>query len=120
MLGAAALRLEGHRASLGFVLGREHWGKGIMPEALTPVVAWALSQGEIHRVWAVCDVDNPASARVLEKLGMRREGVLRRWMVHSNVSDVPRDCLCYSIVKGDKNPKGSETDGGPGGESGSA
>jgi len=44
-------------------------------------------------------VENLASARVLEKAGMHREGMLRRWSVHPNVSPEPRDCLCYAIVR---------------------
>jgi len=47
----------------------------------------------------LCDVENPASGRVLEKVGMRREGMLRRQMIHPNVSDAPRDCYCYAVVK---------------------
>ncbi len=70
-----------------------------MSEALTAVVQWAFAQPGIYRVWATCDVDNVASAGVLERVGMQREGVLRRWLVHPNVSDRPRDCFCYSIVK---------------------
>src|SRR5439155_20109245 len=38
------------------------------------------------RVWAVCETANLASARVLEKAGLEREGILRRWLVHPNVS----------------------------------
>jgi RimJ/RimL family protein N-acetyltransferase len=60
---------------------------------------WVLAQPEIHRVWAVCDVDNLASARVMEKSGMEREGRLRRWAVHPNLSGGPRDFWCYSRVK---------------------
>ena len=48
---------------------------------------------------AVCDPDNAASVRVLEKVGMEREGVLRRWMLHPNVSETPRDCLSYARVR---------------------
>jgi RimJ/RimL family protein N-acetyltransferase len=70
-----------------------------MSEALQSVLQWALAQPEIFRVWATCDIDNLASARVLERVGMEREGVLRRWLVHPNISEVPRDCLCYSVVK---------------------
>jgi [ribosomal protein S5]-alanine N-acetyltransferase len=36
---------------------------------------------------------------MLEHVGMQREGMLRRWILHPNVSDTPRDCFCYSIVK---------------------
>ena len=70
-----------------------------MTEALQPLVNWVINQPEIYRVWAVCDCENLASARVLEKIGMTREGVLRRWLIHPNLSDVPRDCLCYAKVK---------------------
>jgi RimJ/RimL family protein N-acetyltransferase len=86
-------------ATLGYALVRRHWHQGLMAEAVRPVVAWLLSQPEIYRVWAFCDLENTGSARVLEKVGMQREGVLRRWAVHPNVGDTPRDCVCFSIVK---------------------
>jgi RimJ/RimL family protein N-acetyltransferase len=44
-------------------------------------------------------VDNVGSARVMENAGMKREGVLRRWSIHPNVGDAPRDSYCYSIIK---------------------
>ena len=99
-VGMIEARLDGHGVNLGYVLAKRRWGRGYMPEALQPVVDWLLRQDEIHRVWAVCDVENRASARVLEKIGMQREGRLRRWLIHPNISDLPRDCFCYSVVKG--------------------
>ncbi len=93
------IRVAASAVNLGYALARRWWRHGFMTEALTPVVQWAVAQPSIYRVWATCDVDNLASARVLERVGMMREGVLRRWLVHPNVSDAPRDCLCYSIVK---------------------
>jgi RimJ/RimL family protein N-acetyltransferase len=98
-VGMIALRPEGHRANIGYVLARPYWGKGLMSEAATAVVDWAIAQPGVHRVWAVCDVANAASARVLEKAGMQREGVLRRWLVHPGASPTPRDCLCYARVR---------------------
>jgi RimJ/RimL family protein N-acetyltransferase len=98
-IGMVELRPDGHRLELGYVLARRYWNRGYMTEAVQTVVLWALAQPTIHRVWAVVDVDNRASARVLEKAGMQLEGVLRRWSVHPNVSPVPRDCLCYSAVR---------------------
>jgi ribosomal-protein-alanine N-acetyltransferase len=71
----------------------------LMTEALTPIVEWALAQPRIFRVWATCDIENRRSARVLEKVGMQFEGVLRRYVVHPNVSDEPRDALLYARVK---------------------
>jgi [ribosomal protein S5]-alanine N-acetyltransferase len=99
VLGTVALRLQGHRAELGYALGRAHWGRGFATEAANAVVAWALAQPELHRVWAICDVDNVASAHVLEKIGMEREGLLRRWAICPNLSRTPRDCWCYARVR---------------------
>ena len=70
-----------------------------MTEAVRGVIAWALAQPEIYRVAAVCDVENIASARVMEKAGMVREGLLQKYMIHPNISDVPRDCYMYAVVK---------------------
>jgi [ribosomal protein S5]-alanine N-acetyltransferase len=98
VLGAIGLRPEGHKASLGYVLARSAWGQGLMSEAGRAVLRAAAENPELHRIWAVCDAANLASARVLEKIGMVREGILRRWIVHPNVSDAPRDALCYSWI----------------------
>jgi RimJ/RimL family protein N-acetyltransferase len=98
-VGMIEARVDGHRFDFGYVLSKRCWGNGYMPEALRPIVDWALQQKEIYRIWAFCDVDNRASARVLEKIGMQREGVLRRWIVHPNMGDVPRDCFCYARIK---------------------
>jgi [ribosomal protein S5]-alanine N-acetyltransferase len=99
LVGMLALRPEGHRVNLGYVLARPFWGQGLMPEAARAIVDWALTEPDVYRVWAVCDVENTASARVLDKIGMTREGVLRRWILHPNAGDGPRDCLCYARVR---------------------
>jgi RimJ/RimL family protein N-acetyltransferase len=70
-----------------------------MSEAVLVVVDWALAQPGVFRVWSVTDVDNGASARVLEKVGMQREGLLRRWMMHPGVGPEPRDCWCFGRVR---------------------
>jgi ribosomal-protein-alanine N-acetyltransferase len=88
-----------NRLEFGFVLARHWWGLGLMTEALTEVVSWALRQPLVHRIGSVCDTENIASARVMEKAGMVREGSPRRWLVHPNLSDEPRDCFSYAIVK---------------------
>ncbi len=94
VIGSFDLRTAGHgRLDFGYVLGRRHWRQGLMTEALTEVVGWALAQPSIWRIGAVADVENLASIRVMEKAGLRREGILSRWMIHPNVSDEPRDCV---------------------------
>ena len=83
----------------GYVLARRAWGLGCATEVMAWLVEHALAHPRIFRAEVFCDVDNPASARVMEKVGMSREGVLRRYFLHPNMSDVPRDCLMYAKVK---------------------
>lgn len=99
LMGMAGLRVRDFKADLGYVLGRRFWGNGFATEAVTPIASWALAQPRIYRVWAMCDVENAASARVLEKVGMKREGVMCRSQMHPGVSNEPRDSYCYAIVK---------------------
>lgn len=94
LIGMIEIRINRHKADLGYVLARPEWGKGYMPEATKKLIEWALEQEKIYRIWAVCDVENIGSARVMEKVGMQREGILRRWLVHPNISTEPRDCYC--------------------------
>jgi RimJ/RimL family protein N-acetyltransferase len=98
-IGMIELRSRGHSVNIGYVLARAYWNHGYMTETLCKVVEWVLTQPGVYRVWAVCDVENIASARVLEKAGFQREGILRRWSFHPNVSSEPRDCFCYAVVK---------------------
>lgn len=99
LIGAIEIQIDEHKAELGYVLAKSEWRKGYMSEATQALVDWALGQDDIYRVWAFCDVDNYGSARVLEKVGMQREGILRRWAIHPNVSKMPRDCYCYAAHK---------------------
>ncbi|MGE5179254.1 MAG: GNAT family N-acetyltransferase [Bacteroidota bacterium] len=99
LIGVVEIRIRATRADVGYVLTRRCWGQGYMTEAVSPIVEWAREQGSIHRVWATCDVENRASARVLEKVGMQREGILRQWEVNPNMGNAARDHYCYSIVR---------------------
>jgi RimJ/RimL family protein N-acetyltransferase len=98
-IGMIEARLEKPRASLGYVLARSAWHHGYMTEAAQAVVQRLLQVPGIYRVWAVCDVDNGASARVLEKAGLVWEGTLRRYLVHPNVSPEPRDVHLYARTR---------------------
>ena len=66
---------------------------------MTEVADWTLRLDGIWRIGDVCDVDNAASARVTEKAGFAREGILKRWTVHPNVSQAPRDCISFGRVR---------------------
>ncbi len=99
VIGMIDPRIEGHKVGIGYVMNRAYQGKGYMTESLRAVIDWAFGQSSIYRVYATTDVENFASQRVLEKAGMQREGLLRKYIVHLNISDVPRDSYMYAIVK---------------------
>ena len=97
-IGMIEVHHQGFKLEIGYVLARTFWGKGYMTEALRAVVDWAFAQSDIFRMQAICDVENIGSARVMEKAGMTREGLLRRYVLHPNISDEPRDAYLYGIV----------------------
>ena len=79
-LGNCGIRLAapGARvADIGYELAPAHWGHGYATEAARAILAFGFVRLGIHRAWASCVADNTASARVLTKLGMRREAHLR-------------------------------------------
>jgi len=99
VIGIIDPRIEGPKVGIGYGAARAHWGKGYMTEAALAIIEWAFQQPSIYRVYATTDVENIASRRVLEKVGMQCEGILRKYIVHPNISDVPRDSCMYAITK---------------------
>ena len=88
-----------HRVGFGYVLSRAHWGQGYMTEALRKLIEVAFEDPKVYRAEATCDVENRASARVMEKCGMQYEGTLRRHTILPNISDIPRDVHCYARIR---------------------
>ena len=77
------------RAELGYVLGRAHWGRGLMREALEGLLGHAFGAMGLRRIEAEVDVRNGPSSRLLGRLGFRREGLLRqRWFTKGEARDV--------------------------------
>ena len=87
------------KADFGYILCRSHWGRGFASEAASAVVAWALAQPAIHRVWATCSPDNVRSARVLEKSGLRLEGRFAKWEARPNLGQAAGDSLVYAVTR---------------------
>jgi [ribosomal protein S5]-alanine N-acetyltransferase len=77
--GGVGLRIEpDHRsAELGYWVGVPYWGKGYATEAARAVVTYGFGTLGLHRIFASHFSNNPASARVLRKIGMHHEGSLR-------------------------------------------
>ena len=100
--------VERYSAEIGYWLGEELWGRGIVTEALSLVTAHAFSQMNFLRLFALPFADNAGSARVLEKAGYEREALLRSSCVKFGQ---PRDQWLYARL----NPAWRGADVSPGG-----
>jgi [ribosomal protein S5]-alanine N-acetyltransferase len=99
VIGIIDPRIEGPKVGIGYGAARAYWGKGYVTEATRAIIQWAFQQSSIYRVYATTDVENVASRRVMEKVGMQCEGILRKYILHPNLSDIPRDSYMYAITK---------------------
>ena len=68
---------ENRSGWIGYCLNRSFWNQGFATEAAGMLVKFGFAELDLHRIIATCDAENTASSRVLEKIGMRWEGLLR-------------------------------------------
>lgn len=82
-IGGIGLRLEQqHRhAELGYWLGVSYWGRGYATEAAGEVLRYGFENLGLHRIFATHFKHNPASGRILQKIGMRPEGCQREHLL---------------------------------------
>jgi [ribosomal protein S5]-alanine N-acetyltransferase len=86
-------------AEIGYWVSASWWGRGLATAALEAVTDHAFrSRPELGRLYALCFAGNPASARVLQKVGYRLEGRLRRSALQNGI---PVDQLLYAILRED-------------------
>jgi RimJ/RimL family protein N-acetyltransferase len=85
-------------AEVGYWVGQDVWGRGLATAALKSITGYAFRVLNLHRVFAMVFDGNVASARVLEKAGYLKEGVLRR---AAQKEDRILDCLLYAITRQD-------------------
>lgn len=93
VVGGVSLELvrQTRRAELGYELARWLWGQGFMAEAAAAVIDEAFRQLPIIKISATATAANERSTRLLEKLGMQREALLRQhWVHHGQVLDEVR------------------------------
>ncbi|MGI8915287.1 MAG: GNAT family N-acetyltransferase [Chloroflexota bacterium] len=84
------------RAEIAYALSQAYWGQGLMPEAVRAVLGFGFQTLQLNRIEARCEVENVASERVMQKLGMQFEGVLRQ---HTQVMGKYRDVKLYSLLQ---------------------
>jgi [ribosomal protein S5]-alanine N-acetyltransferase len=97
LIGACDLSLiETRVADLGYMLGHPHWGKGYATEVARILTDAAFHQLRAERVISTVDVNNKASIRVLEKIGMRWEAIYRK---HRRAKNRWWDCHLYALPR---------------------
>jgi [ribosomal protein S5]-alanine N-acetyltransferase len=97
LVGAIGLVIEAAhaRAELGYWIGVPFWGRGIATEASRALLELGFDRMGLHRIQATYITRNPASGRVMQKLGMQPEGVLRQ---HVRKWDVFEDLAVCGIL----------------------
>ena len=99
-IGFDQLEIRHARGGIGYWIGKPYWNNGYCTEAAKTVLKFGFLTLGFNRIHATCMVNNIGSSRVLQKIGMKKEGVLRqyykRWGTY-------RDMEMYSILKGEYN-----------------
>ena len=96
-IGVVSISEKDEYCEVGYCLSRKLWGRGIMPEALKAVVGFLFNVADFNCVCAYHDAANPASGKVMQKAGMKRDGILRaRKKYHDGEY---HDFVYYSILK---------------------
>lgn len=100
LVGAIGIVLDSqsNRGELGYWIGRNYWGQGIMTDACHAMLDFAFGQLGLNKVVAECLERNPASARVMEKIGMVQEGLLQKHF-RKNVTEEYCDVRVFGLLK---------------------
>jgi RimJ/RimL family protein N-acetyltransferase len=102
LIGTAMLSIvsaEHRRGEIGYVIHPDWWGRGIATEAAGMLLELGFQELGLHRIEATTRPDNTASWHVLEKIGMRREGLIRD---HLFLRGAWVDSLAYAILETDR------------------
>lgn len=97
MIDVVKFNLTNETAEIGYVLSDDYWNKGLMTEAFNLVISFLFERVGVHRIVATHDSDNIASGRVMEKAGLRYEGLLKK--AFKNNRDEYIDLVTRAILK---------------------
>ncbi len=80
---------------IAYFIGEVFWGKGFATEAAKAILQFAFTEKHYHKVFARCFLSNAASSKVLQKIGMEKEGVLKE---HVKKEDRFKDLVYYGVI----------------------
>ena len=109
-VGGINIRVDASRgtAEIGYSIARSHWGRGLTAEAATAVMDWAFNEFDLAKITAMADLANTGSSRVMEKLGMRRDGVLRSERPSDADPGTRQDMVVYSVLRDEWQARASD------------
>ncbi|WP_058301259.1 GNAT family N-acetyltransferase [Gorillibacterium timonense] len=96
LLGGGCLYVTGTNGEIGYCLSPDAWNRGYATEAARELMRYGFEEHRLHRIFATCRPANAGSARVIEKLGMQREGHLREYLYAKGRY---HDSLLFSILE---------------------
>lgn len=98
LIGAVGMSInqEHERAEMGYWIGKPYWGNGYCTEAAREFLKYAFAETKLARIQATHFVQNPASGRVMTKIGMAYEGCLRQYVKKWGN---PIDLKMYAILR---------------------
>lgn len=99
MIGAGELTIRSFTnkaGEIGYVVNPDYWGKGVATEVASLLIEFGFKELNLHRIFATCDPRNIGSAKVLVKVGMVREGIIRDHLI---MREGWRDSLLYSVLE---------------------
>ena len=98
LIGAIGLMLDQdhNRAEIGYWIGVPFWGCGYATEAAETAVTFAFEEMVMNRVTSTIFMRNTASGRVLEKIGMHQEGILRKHLLKEGIYE---DVFVYGMLR---------------------
>ena len=91
---------KNQKASIGYWLDYEHYGKGLMSKALKRLWEYAFSELNLNKLIILCDVENIKSCNVAKRVGFKREALLKEELI---VNKEARDFYRYTLFKRDFN-----------------
>lgn len=97
LCGVVILR-DAEEGEIWYLVEPPSWGKGIATQAVKCLLDLGFGELGLHRIWATCLPENPASARVLEKAGMRKEGFL---VENLKIHGVWKSSSLYAVLSGE-------------------
>lgn len=109
-VGGINIRIDTSRGTgeIGYSIARAHWGKGLTAEAARAVMDWAFNEFDLAKITAMADEVNTRSSRVMEKLGMRRDGLLRSERPSDADPGARQDMVVYSVLRDEWQARASD------------